>query len=103
MCKNSGASCSKLTNKPLVNNLLKFQMAVHVLQIHCYFLLRKYESSLLCVTKISITGPVHFLQNFQTILVHSHSRVVQQVLREAAYSKKRFKVYVTESRPNNSG
>lgn len=44
-----------------------------------------------------------FIRDGSTILVHSHSRVVQQVLKEATNYKKRFKVYVTESRPNNSG
>ena len=39
----SGASCSKLTTS-LVNNSLKFQMAI--LQIHCYFLLKKCENPL---------------------------------------------------------
>ena len=38
-----GASCSKLMML-LVNNLLKFQMAI--LQIHCYFLLIKCENPL---------------------------------------------------------
>ena len=35
-----GPSCSKLTM--LINDLLKFQMAI--LQIHCYFLLKKCEN-----------------------------------------------------------
>ena len=39
----------------------------------------------------------------QRILIHSHSRVVTQVLKEAVQSKKRFEVYVTESRPNDAG
>lgn len=37
----------------------------------------------------------------QTILTHSRSRVVLQVLKKAA--GKNIKVYVTESRPDNSG
>ena len=40
-----GASCSKL-RMPLVNNWLKIQMAI--LQIHCYFLLKKCENPLHC-------------------------------------------------------
>lgn len=40
---------------------------------------------------------------FQTILTHSKSRVVLQVLKEAQQSNKRFHVYVTESLPNKSG
>ena len=39
----SGASCSKL-KMSLVNDSLKFQMAI--LQIHCYFLLKKCENPL---------------------------------------------------------
>ena len=38
-------SCSKLTTS-LVNDSLKFQMAI--LQIHCYFLLKKCENPLQC-------------------------------------------------------
>lgn len=44
-----------------------------------------------------------FIRDGSKILIHSHSRVVQQVLVEAAKSKKRFEVYVTESRPNDAG
>ena len=40
----SGASCSKLTTS-LVNVSLKFQTLI--LQIHCYFLLKKCENTLL--------------------------------------------------------
>ena len=43
--KSSGPSCSKLTMS-LVNDSLKFQMAI--LQIHCYFLLKKCENPLQC-------------------------------------------------------
>ena len=35
----------------LVNDLLKFQMAI--IQIHCYFLLKKCENPLQCITKDS--------------------------------------------------
>ena len=41
----SGPSCSKLTTL-LVNNSLKFQTLI--LQIHCYFLLKKCENPLHC-------------------------------------------------------
>lgn len=44
-----------------------------------------------------------FFFSFQTILTHSKSRVVLQVLKEAQQSNKRFHVYVTESLPNKSG
>ena len=46
----SGASCSKLTML-FFNNSLKFQMAI--LQIHCYFLLKKCENPLKCNAKDS--------------------------------------------------
>ena len=42
---NPGASCSKLTTS-LLNDLLKFQTLI--LQIHCYFLLKKLENPLHC-------------------------------------------------------
>ena len=41
----SGASCSKLTTS-LVNVSLKFQTLI--IQIHCYFLLKKCENPLHC-------------------------------------------------------
>ena len=43
--KRPGASCSKLTTS-LVNVSLKFQTLI--LQIHCYFLLKKCENPLHC-------------------------------------------------------
>ena len=39
--RSMGLRCSKLTMS-LVNDLLKFQMAI--VQIHCYFLLKKCEN-----------------------------------------------------------
>uniref|UniRef100_A0A0B6ZEK0 Translation initiation factor eIF2B subunit alpha n=1 Tax=Arion vulgaris TaxID=1028688 RepID=A0A0B6ZEK0_9EUPU len=44
-----------------------------------------------------------FIDDGATILTHSRSRVVMQVLKEAAMDKKRFTVYVTESNPDRSG
>jgi translation initiation factor eIF-2B subunit alpha len=44
-----------------------------------------------------------FVVDGSTILTHSRSRVVLQLLKEAAGAKKRFKVYVTESLPDRSG
>lgn len=44
-----------------------------------------------------------FITDGSTILVHSHSRVVLQVLKQAMQDKKRFTVYVTESNPDKSG
>ena len=46
-----------------------------------------------------ITVPV----TFQTILTHSRSRVVLQVLKAAVQSKHRFTVYVTGSQPDKAG
>ncbi|XP_062574707.1 translation initiation factor eIF-2B subunit alpha-like [Saccostrea cucullata] len=44
-----------------------------------------------------------FIRDGTTILTHSKSRVVLQVLKEAQQCNKRFHVYVTESLPNKSG
>ena len=48
--QNTGPSCSKLTTS-LVNDSLKFQTLI--LQIHCYFLLKKCENPLQCSAKDS--------------------------------------------------
>ena len=40
---------------------------------------------------------------FQTVLTHSRSRVVLQVLKEAMEANNNFTVYVTESMPNSAG
>ncbi|KAJ2004491.1 translation initiation factor eIF-2B subunit alpha [Coemansia thaxteri] len=44
-----------------------------------------------------------FVRDDQTILVHSYSRVIMGLLRRAVKQNKRFRVYVTESRPDQSG
>ncbi|KAK6192789.1 hypothetical protein SNE40_004202 [Patella caerulea] len=44
-----------------------------------------------------------FITDGTTILTHSKSRVVLQVLKEASLTRKRFKVFVTESLPDKSG
>jgi translation initiation factor eIF-2B subunit alpha len=44
-----------------------------------------------------------FIRDGHTLLVHSYSRVIMLLLLEAARANKRFSVYVTESRPSNSG
>ncbi|KAL5017493.1 hypothetical protein ScPMuIL_007082 [Solemya velum] len=44
-----------------------------------------------------------FIRDGATILTHSRSRVVLEVLKEAAKAKKRFNVYITESLPDKSG
>ncbi|XP_013413591.1 translation initiation factor eIF-2B subunit alpha [Lingula anatina] len=56
----------------------------------------------MCRKKISKLGHP-FISDGATILTHSRSRVVMQVLKEAVEAKKRFNVYVTESHPNKSG
>jgi len=45
----------------------------------------------------------HFIRDGSVILTHSRSRVVLQVLLEAAANNKRFRVYVTESQPGYEG
>ncbi|KAJ2832672.1 translation initiation factor eIF-2B subunit alpha [Coemansia sp. 'formosensis'] len=44
-----------------------------------------------------------FVRDDHTILVHSYSRVIMGLLRRAVKQNKRFRVYVTESRPDQSG
>ncbi|KAJ2157331.1 translation initiation factor eIF-2B subunit alpha [Coemansia sp. RSA 552] len=44
-----------------------------------------------------------FVRDEQTILIHSYSRVIMGVLARAVKQNKRFRVYVTESRPDQSG
>ncbi|KAJ2538455.1 translation initiation factor eIF-2B subunit alpha [Coemansia sp. RSA 1933] len=44
-----------------------------------------------------------FVRDDQTILVHSYSRVLMGLLRRAVKQNKRFRVYLTESRPDQSG
>ncbi|KAI9320212.1 putative initiation factor [Dichotomocladium elegans] len=46
----------------------------------------------------------HFVHDNSVVLVHAYSRVVMSVLHHAAnVQNKRFKVYVTEGRPNSDG
>ncbi|KAJ1918083.1 translation initiation factor eIF-2B subunit alpha [Mycoemilia scoparia] len=44
-----------------------------------------------------------FIRDGHTILVHSYSRAILSLLKKAADQNKRFRVYVTESRPDCSG
>lgn len=44
-----------------------------------------------------------FFLSWQQILTHAYSRVVLRVLEAAVESKKRFRVYVTESQPDEAG
>lgn len=52
--------------------------------------------------KVADTGSM-FIKDGSTVLIHSYSRVVLAVLIKATQLNKRFKVYITESRPNGSG
>ena len=60
------------------------------------------EKVLKCRNKIADLC-VPFVNDGAVILTHAHSRVVAGVLKQAAKSKKRFSVYVTESGPDKSG
>ncbi|KXJ29025.1 translation initiation factor eIF-2B subunit alpha [Exaiptasia diaphana] len=44
-----------------------------------------------------------FIKDGATILTHSRSRVVIEILKSAAKQKKRFNVFITESAPDKSG
>lgn len=44
-----------------------------------------------------------FIRDNAVILVHSYSRIVMRLLERAAAQNRRFKVYVTESRPTSEG
>ncbi|KAJ1734697.1 translation initiation factor eIF-2B subunit alpha [Coemansia biformis] len=44
-----------------------------------------------------------FVRDEQTILIHSYSRVIMGLLGRAVTQNKRFRVYITESRPDQSG
>ncbi|ORY85642.1 translation initiation factor eIF-2B subunit alpha [Protomyces lactucae-debilis] len=44
-----------------------------------------------------------FVKDGSTVLIHSYSRVVLAVLTRAAEENRRFRVFITESRPNGSG
>ncbi|KAL1925021.1 uncharacterized protein VTP21DRAFT_4675 [Calcarisporiella thermophila] len=55
-----------------------------------------------CRDKVAEFGE-QFIKDDAVILIHSYSRVVMGLLLRAAQSNKRFKVYVTESRPSSAG
>lgn len=61
--------------------------------------LQKAENSRKKIASIS----KQFIRDGSVILTHSKSRVVVQLLIEAAAANKRFKVYVTESHPDKGG
>ncbi|RIA87974.1 translation initiation factor eIF-2B subunit alpha [Glomus cerebriforme] len=56
-----------------------------------------------CKEHLRNSGKVLVEKAVATILIHSYSRVVMLLLQQAAAHKKRFKVYVTESRPTSLG
>ncbi|XP_067684031.1 translation initiation factor eIF2B subunit alpha-like [Haliotis asinina] len=76
-----------------------FQECQKILVQRGNMFLQKVASSRQKIAKI--THP--FITDGSTILTHSRSRVVLQVLRDAAAARRRFKVYVTESLPDKSG
>lgn len=45
----------------------------------------------------------HFIRDGSVLLLHSSSKVVLQILREAAKQNKHFTVYITESHPEKEG
>ncbi|KAJ1977954.1 translation initiation factor eIF-2B subunit alpha [Dimargaris verticillata] len=63
---------------------------------------RFVEKAAACRDSIADLG-LSFIRDDTTILLHSYSRVVMTLLLKAAAMNKRFRVYVTESRPNNNG
>lgn len=61
------------------------------------------QRSLQCRERIAELA-LDFIQDGVTILIHSHSRVVMQLLLwAAAQQNRRFRVYVTEGRPTGKG
>ncbi|XP_046579399.1 translation initiation factor eIF-2B subunit alpha-like [Haliotis rubra] len=76
-----------------------FQECQKILVQRGNMFLQKVASSRQKIAKI--THP--FITDGSTILTHSRSRVVLQVLRDAAAARRRFKVYVSESLPDKSG
>lgn len=63
------------------------------------FFLKKLEEARPKIAKLGAP----FILDGHRILTHSKSRVVLQMLKEAAKSNKRFQVFVTESHPDQSG
>ncbi|XP_041349691.1 translation initiation factor eIF-2B subunit alpha-like [Gigantopelta aegis] len=76
-----------------------FQECQKILVQRGNLFLQKVASSRQKIAKIAHP----FITDGATVLTHSRSRVVLQILKEAAEAKKRFKVYVTESMPDKSG
>lgn len=60
------------------------------------------ERALACRGKAALNGKT-FIRDGATILIHSYSRVVIQLLLRAQRDNTRFSVYVTEARPDNLG
>ncbi|CAH1800589.1 unnamed protein product [Owenia fusiformis] len=55
-----------------------------------------------CRRKIAKLG-LPFIRDGATILTHSYSRVVLQLLKDAMEANRRFRVFVTQSAPDNAG
>ncbi|XP_074595493.1 eukaryotic translation initiation factor 2B subunit alpha [Brevipalpus obovatus] len=60
------------------------------------------EKVIRCSRKIAKYGHP-FIYEGSTVLVHSHSLVVQEILDQARLAKKRFNIYVTQSACDKSG
>ncbi|XP_035690493.1 translation initiation factor eIF-2B subunit alpha-like [Branchiostoma floridae] len=76
-----------------------FQVYKQVLLDRGELFLKKISNSRQKIAKLGHP----FVTDGATILVHSDSRVVLEVLKKAASANKRFTVYVTESQPDRSG
>lgn len=76
-----------------------FSECKRVLALRGELFLQKAENSRQKIGYLS----QQFIRDGSVILTHSKSRVVLQVLLEAAAKNKRFKVYVTESQPDHEG
>ncbi|EDV29348.1 uncharacterized protein TRIADDRAFT_20160, partial [Trichoplax adhaerens] len=76
-----------------------FQQCRIVLVNRGQLFLKEVSQSRMKISKLCIP----FISDGATILVHARSRVVIQLLKDVAASKKRVSVFVTESRPDCTG
>eukprot|EP00794_Sanderia_malayensis_P014409 gene14409-15910_t len=76
-----------------------FQECKRILVERGQLFLQKAAGSRKRIAKLS----TQFIRDGATILTHSKSRVVYQLLKEATEQNKRFNVYITESLPDKSG
>jgi len=76
-----------------------FEKCKNMILTHCKnFSLRSKQSRQL-ISKFGL----QFIPDNSAILTHSYSRVVFSVLKTAARAERRFKVFVTETRPHDKG